>query len=286
MKKNTRFDQLQNQTQRGIFGDDAVNDSLKYQALSGDSIEISLKAINDFYSKEIHEVFRPYPLALIEIILTLFFKNNEPNTKLSDYFALIFQENIEGTRNTCIKDKYLNMLNAGHAWKQSIDSKNPLVVWELGKSFFLAYNEFLNILTGVILINYRFSIGKTYKLSTLDNYYGNKVNELIELKPPDKPYKYLIELLKPEIRNAIGHQTIWYDEDRRLVTFQNDKTGKDETIGIEEFFFLNSKASYLGEAYLVALATIIIYTKGNWQDKLRLPKELFLLLMDIIPMKK
>ena len=66
----------------------------------------------------------------------------------------------------------------------------------------------------------------------------------------------------------------------------NDKTGEDEVMKIEEFIFLNSKASYLGEAYLVALATIVIYTVGNWQDKLRLPKELFLLLMDIIPMKK
>jgi hypothetical protein len=286
MKQDKRFNQLQNQTQRGLFGDNAIIDSLKYEELSGNSVEISLKTINDFYSKEINQIFKPYPLALIEIILTLFFKNNEPNTELSDYFALIFQRNIEGTKNTSIKDKYLNMLNAAHAWKQSIDSKNPLIVWELGKNFFLAYNEFLNILLGVILINYRFSIGKTYKLNTLDNNYGNKVNELIELNPQEKPYKYLIELLKPEIRNAIGHQTIWYDEDDRLVTYINDKTGNDEAMGIEEFIFLNSKASYLGEAYLVALATIVIYTVGNWQDKLKLPKELFLLLMDIIPMKK
>lgn len=281
-KMDKRFNQIGKQIHDGLYGSEVVKNSIDYDNISGNSIETFLKNINDFYSKDINPVFRPYPLALIEIILTLFFKNNEKDFDLSECFTLIFQQNIDGTKNTCIKDKYLNMLDAGHASKQSLGTKNPLIIWELTKNSFLAYNEFLNILVGVILINYRFSIGKTYKFSALDNPYGKKVNELLELNPQEPYYKYLFELLKPEIRNAIGHQTIWFDKSDRMVTYLNDKTGTNETISIEDFVFLNSKASYLAEAYLVSLSTIAIFTIGKPQDKARLPKELFLLLMDII----
>ncbi len=144
----------------------------------------------------------------------------------------------------------------------------------------------MNILIGVILINYRYSIGKSYKLNALNNNYGNKVNELIILNPPDTSYKYIFELLRPDIRNAIGHQTIWFNKSDRLVTYLNDKTENNETISLEDFILLNAKASYLGEAYLVAMSTIATFTFGKPQDRVRLPKELFLFVMDIISPKE
>ena len=282
MNKDKRLIQIGKQTQEGVYGNKALEDAIDYINLKGNSVETFLKSINDFYSKDINPIFRPYPLALVKIILSLFFKNMDKNPELSHYFMLIFQKDIEGAKNTCIKDKYLNMLDAGHAFKQAISTKNPLIIWELTKNNFLAYNEFLNILVGVILINYRFSIGKTYKINTLRNNYGNKVNELIKLNPPDESYKFLFELMRPDIRNAIGHQTIWFNKEDNIVTYLNDKTGDNEIISIEDFILLNSKASYLGEAYLVALGTIGIFTIGKPIDKTRLPKELFLFLMNII----
>jgi len=287
-KKNTdrRFIQLGEQIQDGLYGPDAIKDAETYSNISNSRIEPFLKNINDFYSKEINPIFRPYPLALIEIILTLFFKNNSKDQDLSDCFALIFQKNIEGTKKTCIKDKYINMLDAGHASKQSLKTGNPLIIWELAKSSFLAYNEFLNVLIGTILINYRFAIGKKYKFSSLDNPYGNKVNELIELNPEGDCYKFLFELLQPEIRNAIGHQTIWFDKSKGIVTYLNDKTGLNETLSIEDFIQLDAKASYLAEAYLVSISTIAVFSIGTPEDKTRLPKELFLLIMDIVAPKE
>ncbi len=251
----------------------------------GNSSEVFLKNINDFYSKEIHPIFRPYPIALIKIILSLFFKNNHDNTEISDYFTLIFQRDIDGFKNSCIKDKYLNMLDAVHAFKQSIDSKNSLIIWELTKNSFLAFNEFINVLLGVILSNYRAAIGNPYQFFTVTNKFGHKVNELKELNPLDENYKLLFELMRPEIRNAIGHQTIWNNQEEEIVTYLNDKSGQNETISIKEFVMLNSKASYLAEAYLVAMSTIGIFISGTVQDKTRLPKELFLYLLDIISPK-
>ena len=70
------------------------------------------------------------------------YHNNDKNPELSDYFTLIFQRDIDGTKNTCIKNKYLNMLDAGHASKQSINTNNQLIIWELVKNSILAYNEF------------------------------------------------------------------------------------------------------------------------------------------------
>jgi hypothetical protein len=283
--KDKRLNQLGKQTQEGLYGNEAIKDSNDYNNLSGNSIETFLKNINDFYSKDINPIFRPYPIALIKIILSLFFKNMDKKPELSDYFTLIFQKDIEGTKNTCIKDKYLSMLDAGHASKQAINTNNPLIIWELAKNYCLAFNEFMNILVGVILINYRFSIGKSYKLNALTSKYGNKVNELINLNPDDESYKYLIELMRPDIRNAIGHQTIWFNKEDNIVTFLNDKSGENEIISIKDFIFLNSKASYFGEAYLVAMSTIGIFTIGKPADKARLPKELFLFLMDVISPK-
>ncbi|MDX8553767.1 hypothetical protein MK851_09050 [Tenacibaculum sp. 1B UA] len=282
-KKNIdkREIQLGEQIQNGLYGKEAIKDANIYKEISNTGIETFIKNINDFYSKEIESVFKPYPHALIEIILTLFFKNNSKDVELSDCFALIFQKKIEGTRKSYIKDKYINMLEAGHASKQSLSTNNPLIIWELTKNNFLAYNEFLNVLIGVILINYRYSIGKTYKFNTLDNHYGNKVNQLIELKPENQCYQYLFELLQPDIRNAIGHQNIWFEKSSNTVTYLNDKTGLNETMSIEDFILLNSKASYLAEAYLVSISTIAIFSFGTTLDRARLPKELFLLIMKI-----
>jgi hypothetical protein len=288
MNKNIedkRFNQLKKQVFDGLYGTEVINDSIDYKKISGNSVETFLKNINDFYSKDINPIFRPYPHALIEIILTLYFKNYKKDIELSDCFPLIFQQDIKGITNTSIRDKYLNMLDAGHAAKQSIKTNNPLIIWELAKNSFLSYNEFLNILVGIILINYRFSIGKSYKYTALKNPYGNKVNELINLNPEAQCYKYLFELLKPEIRNAIGHQTIWFNKSEKIVTYLDDKTGQNTTISIENFMFLNKKASYLAEAYLVAISTIALFIIGNPEDKAKLPKELFLLLMDIISSK-
>ncbi|MBE9468745.1 MAG: hypothetical protein IMY72_10570 [Bacteroidetes bacterium] len=284
-KKNKRDDLIKRLTQQGIFGKEASKGSYEYDRIEGNSSEVFLKNINDFYSKEIHSIFRPYPIALIKIILSLFFKNNKEHTEIADYFTLIFQRDIDGFKNSCIKNKYLNSLEAGHAFKQSINSKNPLIIWELAKNSFLANNEFYNILIGVILINYRASIEKPYKLNTLTMKYGNKVNQLKELNPSDENYNLFFELMRPEIRNAIGHQTIWYNKETEIVTYLNDKTEKNETISIQDFILLNSKASYLAEAYLVAMSTIGIFISGSVQDKTRLPKKLFLYLMDIIPPK-
>ncbi|WP_166383825.1 hypothetical protein [Polaribacter sp. 11A2H] len=277
-----RYLQLGEQIESGLYGSKVKKEASIYKSISNSHIEPFLKNINDFYSKEINPVFRPYPVALIEVILSLFFKNNSKDVKLSDCFCLIFQENIEGTKKTFIKDKYINMLDAGHASKQSLNTNNPLIIWELSKNSFLAYNEFLNVLVGAILINYRYSIGKDYKFNSLDNAYANKVNQLIELKPEGKCYEYLFELLRPDIRNAIGHQNIWFDKSNRLVTYLNDKTGTNETMSIEEFILLDAKASYLAEAYLVSISTIAVFSIGTTSDKIGLPKELTSLIMNII----
>ena len=281
-KSDIRYTQIGRQIWEGMYGSEVQQGSREYEDLSGDPIDTFLKVINDFYDKDIHPLFRPYPIALIHAVLSLYFKNYEDNLDLAETLTVIFQRDIDGTSNTCIKDKYLNMLDASHASKQSIGTNNRLIVWELAKNSFLAYNEFLNVLIGAILINYRFSIGKSYRISTLQNAYGNKVNELKDICLANSEYTTLMELMKPEIRNAIGHQSIWFNSEDGIVTYFNDKLGNDETITIKDFIFLTSKASYLGEAYIVALSTIGIFTIGSPLDKAKLPKELFLYLMDII----
>ena len=280
MKKedNRRFDQIRDQTSDGVFGKEAQNMLKDFQNIPQGDVTVFLKTITNFFSKEINPLFRPYAIALIKIILSLFLKNNNSNPELSDYFTLTFTKDIENLPNSCIKDKYASMLEAGHAFKQSVYS-NKLVLWELTKNYFLSYNEFMNHLIGIILINLKYLIQNKYKINTLNNAYGSKLNELKALEPKEDYYNTLIELLNPEIRNAIAHQTIWFNEKDNQVIYKTKE--KEKNISIEELMFMNAKASYLAEAYNVALSTIGVYYFGTMMDRVKFPKELFLIIMDI-----
>lgn len=138
----------------------------------------------------------------------------------------------------------------------------------------------MNQLIGIILINLRYLIQNKYKLNTLNNSYGSKLKELKELKPKEDFYDTFLELLNPDIRNAIAHQTIWFNEKNNQVIYKTDK-GFEKNISIKDFILMNSKASYLAEAYLVALSTIGVYYFGTMMDRVEFPKELFLMIMDI-----
>ena len=278
-KDNRRYDQIKKQTSDGVFGKEAQNLLNDFQNVPKGSVEVFFKPINNFFSKDINPIFKPYAISLIKIILSLFLKNNKNNPELSDYFTLTFNRDIDDLPNSCIKDKFANMLEAGHAFKQSVRT-NKLVLWELSKNYFLSYNEFMNHLIGIILINLQYLMKNKYKLNTLNNAYGNKINELKNLKPKADYYDILLELLNPDIRNAIAHQTIWFNEKNNNVIYETKK-GIEEKIGIKEFILLNSKASYLAEAYLVALSTIGVYYFGSMMDRTRFPKELFLIIMEI-----
>ena len=281
MKKenNRRYDQIKKQTGDGVYGKEAQNLLNDIQNVPQGSVEVFFKPINNFFSKDINPIFKPYAISLIKIILSLFLKNNKNNPELSDYFNLTFNRDIDGLPNSCIKGKYASMLEAGHAFKQSVRT-NQLVLWELSKNYFLSYNEFMNHLIGIILINLQYSIKNKYKLNTLNNAYGNKISELKKLTPKPDYYNTLLELLNPDIRNAIAHQTIWFNEENNNVIYKNNK-GIEEKISITDFILLNSKASYLAEAYLVAIGTIGVYYFGSMMDRTRFPKELFLIIMEI-----
>jgi hypothetical protein len=280
--KRKREKLVQKRSLDGLYGTEVkiLAEQLRNNPLG--NIEIFLKTINDFYSKEIHPIFRPYPIALINIVLALYFKNNDSDPILSEYPILIFQKDLPNQESTCIHDKYLSMLDATHAYKQSIASNNKLIVWETAKSSFLAYNEFMNALLGTILVNLRFAKGKSYNLNVVKNNYGSKLNELKQLAEGVSYYDKLFEILNPEIRNAIAHQSIWYDENDEVVRYRENKNGVDKQIKLEDFILMNSKASYLGEAYLVIMSVIGIFLKGTVMDRTKLPKELFLYLMEII----
>jgi len=104
-ESDIRYAQIGRQIWEGMYGSEVQQGSREYEDLSGDPIDIFLKVINDFYDKDIHPLFKPYPIALIHIVLSLYFKNHEDNNDLAETLTVIFQRDVEGTSNTCIKDK-------------------------------------------------------------------------------------------------------------------------------------------------------------------------------------
>jgi len=241
------------------------------------------KIFNDFYKKDIPPQFREYPISLVKIMLFSYLKNYQENEEIPLLYAEILSKDIIDTPGTSVSNKYQGMMDSYHAYKQSIETKNRLIIWELAKNAFLSYNEFLNGVLGLIIINLRVANELNYKPGILKNNYGVNRNQYLEIIPEDFFFDLFSELLHPDLRNAIGHQTIWFDEKRLVVTYQANTDGEKKHLPLEEFIYLTSKASYLGEAYLVGLCAIGVMKSKNIMDKTRLPKELFLFLMEHAP---
>lgn len=283
-KKNIlRTDQLQKRILEGLYGEEAKLSHLEIQKFDSNPIEGYIAYINDFYNKDIASQFRDYPLSLVKVIVYSYLKNHQKNEDIPILFSKILFEDVLDTPGSSVSNKYQGMMDSYHAYKQGLSTGNRLILWELSKSTFLSYNEFLNGILGLVIINLRVASGLNYKPGILKNKYGVNRNQYLEIIPNDEFFSVFGELLQSELRNAIGHQTIWFDETNLVVRYQANPDGEEQELPLDEFVFLTSKASYLAEAYIVGLCAIGVIKSPNIMDKTRLPKELFSFLMDHAP---
>lgn len=279
--RQDRLEQLGKHISQGLLGSSVQAGFKEYQGLT-DPNEVFLKTINDFYNSEISPEFEDYPHSLIHTILFLYFKNEPNNPEIANYFPEIFQQEIPSVKGTYIFDKYMNLLEIGTTFKKNSNTDDPLLLWEIIKKYHLAINEFLNALSGVILINYRFFNGLSYNVNAVGNNYGSKIKELIDLNIGSPELDNLLETTRPDLRNAIAHENIWLDSTNQLVKYRNKNDTSDNEMSISEFVMLLSKSAYYAEAYLVAISTIMLFSSNKPEYRAKLPKALFLKLMDII----
>jgi hypothetical protein len=153
-------------------------------------------------------------------------------------------------------------------------SQNKLLIWQQSIKLFQSYNEYINGLFGYLIILWRIYLNKTVNPNVLNTSYGNKVNQLSELTGGDDgPFYIYLRMAKPDIRNAIAHESIWLDSDNAIVHYTHGNQNRVESqIDLVEFMGLATFGSHIAQPYLAAISVIIIMEYGSALAKSLLPE--------------
>ena len=195
--------------------------------------------------------------------------------------VISYLDNIPDTEGTSLFHKHADFVDAGHAFKNVIKTKDQILLWEVAKKLTLNYNEFLNGLLGILILLIKCSLGLKCRPSQLKSTYGSKINDFKQLLDDyDLPYDMIVKFANSNLRNSIAHGTIWLDSEKAIVNYSN----KNEyySISLVEFLALNTSSLHFADAYLSAIATIVIFMFGTREDKSKLPPELLQFLSKIL----
>ncbi|WP_420629926.1 hypothetical protein [Candidatus Leptofilum sp.] len=275
-----RIAQLNEHAKAGIFGVAAQTSTFEYEGLENQGMSAFLKLINDFYQKpkntEEDKMMANMADNFCQLMIVVYRDAKKQDEKVALAFANSFIKDFPGTTGTCLYPQWEALVNASYAFKNAPSSNNSLLVWQQSLKLVQAYNEFLNVLLGYLLVTWRCALGKPYSLNVLTNTYGSKLNEFSQLTDGEDGAFYLIfRLAKPDLRNAIAHEDIWLDSKSATVRYSAGKNPKKRyKIDLGELVGLGAMGANLGQAFTVALATIIVLEDGTAKDIEKLPAHL------------
>lgn len=267
----------------GAYGKDAIETSLQYDKLSDRDIDVFLKTVKDFYTKrkKVDSEFLPIIDTFFQILLTIYVKARDKNPEIAEYFIISYLNDIPKTQGTSLFHKHFNLIDAGHAFKNIIKTKDQILLWEVAKKLTLNYNEFLNGLLGILVLLIKCSLDLKCNIKQLKEPYGSKIHQFKQLiSNHDLPYDMLVKFANSKLRNSIAHGTIWLESEKAIVNY-SDKN-KHYSISLIDFLALNASALHFADTYLSSVATIVVILKGNREDKSNLPLELLQLLSTLI----
>lgn len=275
-----RLAQLNAQAKAGIFGEKVQENSLHYENLSLEGHNVFLQVVNDFYlvdhkTEEDKLIFGMADM-FCQIIIVLYRDCKTRDEQIALSFLNGFIEDFQSVPGTCVYPQWEALAKASYALKNSNTFHNPLLSWQQSLKLIQAYNEFLNILLGYFLVAKRCALGKSHSLNVFNKTYGSKLNEFSQLTNGNDGAFYLIfRLAQPDLRNAIAHEDIWLDENTHTVKYSAGKPQKiDYEIGLVEFSMYGMVGSHLGQAYLVAIATILLIESRSLEHISQLPSHL------------
>jgi len=277
-----RLSEISKNVEFGAYGDDAKQSALEYASISGQNIETVLKAVNDFYlnQKKMSEEFLPIVEGFFEILLTIFIKAHKKDPEVAEYFVSSFLNDLPETEGTMLFHKLQDFVDTSHAFKNSSHSKDRIALWEVAKKLTLNYNEYFNALLGVLLVLIRCALGLASKTTIAKARYGSKIHKFEGLvKNHNLPYELITKFTNSHLRNSIAHGTIWLNSEEAIVNYSD--RNRDETMALAMFMALNGSSTYLAEAYMAAISTIVVFMIGEKGHKARLPLELLDLLSRI-----
>jgi hypothetical protein len=270
-----KLSQMVSYTQEGIYGFNALFELEKAQN-TPNIISYFMDYINYLYQPPDNDI-ELYHIGqrINECLLILYRDSKIKDNKVSQALYKSLFYDFPNTQNTNLLDRYRIVIEASVGFKNAINIKDKLIIWNLSKVLFEAYNEFLNDLLGYINICAKTSIEKKYNTSILQNSYNAKIDEFNSLK-----LNYLFPVIsnfaKPEIRNAISHSRISPNNENDAIEF-TIKIGnlfENKKIDLIEFIGIAAAGTYLPVGYITALATIFVVENGNITDLHLLPDDI------------
>lgn len=259
----------------GLLSKQIANSRAEYEQLPK-GIPIMLKTVFDFLenvsSKE-PELSKMFHL-MCQTLIVAYREANQKDQDISAHFLNSFIEDYPGISESCLLPRLTSLMNACLAFRESGQSRNRLLVWQQSLKLVQAYNEFLNGLFGYLIILLRTKLGKTVNPNVLNTNYGNKINQLSELTGGDEGmFSFFFRIAKPDMRNAIAHESIWLDPDTATVRYNHGNQNKIEShIGFVEFMSYVTYGSNIVQPYLTAISVIVIMECGNELAKSLLPE--------------
>jgi hypothetical protein len=262
-------------TKDGLYGNKAKID-LERAHNTPNAIYYYIDFINDLYkpageNKELHQI----AMSINEYLLILYRDSKAKDKKVSNaLFESLFCD-FPNTQNTNLFDKYRTLVDSSISFKNAINTNDKLILWNIGKSLFEAYNEFLNGLIGYINICAKSVLGIKYNPNIHHNSYKAKLDEFNSLKL-NIIFPIFSNIAKPEIRNAFAHSKITFNHESSIIdyTIKNGNNFENKKIDYIEFIAYLSAGTYVPIGYITALCTISVIEYGNITDISLLPDEI------------
>ena len=271
----SRLAELSRLALQGTFGTDAQSMTEAYQSLS--TIDVFLKVVHTFYrqrnSVEAAQIAE-FADMFCRLLIVVYRDAKKQDTQVSTAFLYSFLEDYPGVPGSCLFSKWEALGRSAYALK-AVSHAGPLATWEQSKNLFQAYNEFLNGLLGFLIVGWRCALGRRVNSNVITNAYGAKLNDFRDLTGGlDGAFEIIFKLAHPEIRNAIAHGDIWLDTASNGLVKHGNRGHQTGEIPYIDFLGFAMIGSHLGEAYLTAIATILVIENGSDTNVAQLPQHL------------
>jgi hypothetical protein len=269
-----RIEQLRQMTVEGLFGEEAQGNAEKWKDIPV-GVPYSLNYVQDFYHiRSENDAMMKNPMNLvIQYIIVAYRDAKRINPEVANALLNSMIADYPDIPDTCVYSSMESLMRASSALKAVIPSKNYMSIQQQSLKVAQSYNEFLNKLLGFFLAAVRVTKGQPPSKSMFSQSYADKLKEFERLTGGENGvYFFLFRIAQPDLRNAIAHDTIWFDREKDTVRYTNK--GKESEISLEEFMAYTSLGSHLPHAYTTALCAITVMEHGSFSDAQKLPKHL------------
>jgi hypothetical protein len=255
--------QLAQMAADGTLGPAIQATSVEYASYS-DGIALALKYLYDYFaaSEEDSTFARNY---FVQILIVVYREAKKRDPEIAMDFLTAFITDYPGTNGTALLPRWTALGEAVLENKKTGNLGDRLSTWQASSRTVLCLNEFLDCLLGLLLVTWRYGLGRPSSHRVLENAYGSKVHAVNDLtNGDDGVFCLFLRLANPDLRNSLAHSTAWPDFDAGVVRFTSGRQNEvQKELGMVEFMLQTKVAADLAQGYIAALNAILVFETGD-----------------------